>query len=1396
MSDPKTGGRRKPPPAKATPSPSGVRPLTKYFSVVPRNPPPASSSPTPARKPPTTVADDDDSDTPSPAAAAVATPSRKSPILDSDDSDDSLTRLTSKKAPIRTRSSPAAAAKAATSPDMRSPPLAAAVTSPTQRSPALAAVVIAEEEPEEDDGLVLDLESSGSSGTPRPSAAVTTAPASPKRASPLPAPVATSHPALQPWTSSPPALLRGETKSSFARDDDDDDDLFDVQYEFLKPLEEIRADVAAEVELRTPHPTTGRRPRATSPDAVSAKPATTPLGTLPTRHSTRTRRAVDYRAPPLDPFKEMDKLMAAAEHREREAENVKAAAKANAAMKGFSIDSLFKDRQRKRKAEEEVERLQEKLKESVGAGVRLENEDLDDPPATPPGGRTRAGTATPGSNRKRAARAMNLITAAAGDDDDDEANVDYRLRSIVMDNLVSGRERAVEMVGAVGGVRDVGMVCGVKAWGAWEGMVRCLEDAKRGRRAVVGGTVGALCKKGRTPGGVCEWLFEMACLSDDEEMAVKCEEALRSVLEAENRNWSVTRGRFETVMGELGVSRALLALVSGKAGDADTEMRDAPPGIEAYMRKATKMEAEGKEAFGVRCRGVARCLCLYAASVVSTSSEPADALDLAVFLCLLVLDTRVVLEPGTDKGLSAALAALMPVLRASGDDGVPHWHKALVAIVEFVGDNPVHQEAVVASPASVLLRAATTAARVSGGEGEVGVHDLRRLLAGWFVLNAGAEGGFRREASPSTDASSTAAGGVAPGEAAAPVVLPTPGPSPMAVGGQDPKPALEKSVSYVPANGSAVAMAPPPAGAGGAAAAAASGEDSASDPYYSAQSGQSSAMDSKGTSRPLSPVSALSTLSEKEAEVLGGGGVGGGSQESAASAALSLPSAPATKCSTPTRGALAGAGDEEMDEMDIMLMPVAKEVRECEIPKMATIAKHPDRITIVELLAVVKEYRVAPPSMVDFRRLTARVRTLAAAVGGSAGAKKELPAASGMKTCLKTLYTRINDSKLSYVDRTMAKHELDQLGSLLDICVPKVQRPTQKKLEFGKLRRTRTKGGMHEILPLIDCHAHFYPPNFDPAFIAAHLASETDASTLLPDDVDDPDAAASAGPRLIPRLDRIVLTPESPDEFDTVLSLCTQHSAPRRLVTCVGVHPCNAVRVVTGDNGGPDLRRLDDVLLRLRELLPRDAVVGVGEVGLDFSPWVLADQAVAAGWTVAGSGVDAGTADKVKDLQREVFRRQAAVAGDHVVPVNVHSRNAGHHAVAVLEGLGSFAAVPGGKPRARCLLHAFDGSPKHAERAVRVLDAVFSVAPILARDPGMARWVTRVGLGNLVLESDAPALPEVKGERNTPGKVKRACGALAERLGVGVGEVAGATWRNAVEVFFPGEVNGGEAART
>ncbi|MEM2637112.1 MAG: TatD family hydrolase [Candidatus Korarchaeota archaeon] len=132
----------------------------------------------------------------------------------------------------------------------------------------------------------------------------------------------------------------------------------------------------------------------------------------------------------------------------------------------------------------------------------------------------------------------------------------------------------------------------------------------------------------------------------------------------------------------------------------------------------------------------------------------------------------------------------------------------------------------------------------------------------------------------------------------------------------------------------------------------------------------------------------------------------------------------------------------------------------------------------------------------------------------------------------------------------------------------------------------------------------------------------------------------------------------------------------------------------------------------------KSSVIAIGEVGLDFGRDITRDEI---------------------EMQIADFKTILEYARDNDIPVIVHSRNAGKHAIEVVNNI----------KYDRVLFHAFDGSPKYAKRT----HYYFSVPPSIVRSPQKQSLVESLPLEQLLLETDAPALGPSKDEENEPKNI-------------------------------------------
>jgi TatD DNase family protein len=162
-------------------------------------------------------------------------------------------------------------------------------------------------------------------------------------------------------------------------------------------------------------------------------------------------------------------------------------------------------------------------------------------------------------------------------------------------------------------------------------------------------------------------------------------------------------------------------------------------------------------------------------------------------------------------------------------------------------------------------------------------------------------------------------------------------------------------------------------------------------------------------------------------------------------------------------------------------------------------------------------------------------------------------------------------------------------------------------------------------------------------------------------------------------------------------------------------------------------------------------LVAIGEVGLDY--WAVQEEAQ-------------------KEVQREIFKILIELSKELDLPLNIHSRAAGRHAVDLLL-----------ENNARPVqLHAFDGKAGAALPAVEA-GYYFSVPPSVVRSRQKQKLVQRLPLSCLLVETDSPVLGPVATERNEPAHISIAIQAIAQIKNIAAAEVLAAVSENAARLY-------------
>ncbi len=195
------------------------------------------------------------------------------------------------------------------------------------------------------------------------------------------------------------------------------------------------------------------------------------------------------------------------------------------------------------------------------------------------------------------------------------------------------------------------------------------------------------------------------------------------------------------------------------------------------------------------------------------------------------------------------------------------------------------------------------------------------------------------------------------------------------------------------------------------------------------------------------------------------------------------------------------------------------------------------------------------------------------------------------------------------------------------------------------------------------------------------------------------------------------------------------------IYAAVGIHPHDA-DTVTEEN-----------MRALSELLKRDKVVAVGEIGLDYY-----------------------YDNSERAVQCEGFIRQLELAREADFPITVHTRDAMEDTINILRAHG------GGKG----IIHCYSGSRESAKILLNMGYYISFAGPITFKNANaILDAVKYVPNDRLLIETDSPYLAPTpyRGRRNCPIYVAEVAKKAAELKGMDTAELAALTLNNAKKVY-------------
>lgn len=251
---------------------------------------------------------------------------------------------------------------------------------------------------------------------------------------------------------------------------------------------------------------------------------------------------------------------------------------------------------------------------------------------------------------------------------------------------------------------------------------------------------------------------------------------------------------------------------------------------------------------------------------------------------------------------------------------------------------------------------------------------------------------------------------------------------------------------------------------------------------------------------------------------------------------------------------------------------------------------------------------------------------------------------------------------------------------------------------------------------LIDTHVHLNADHYD-------------------DDLDEVmDRAREAG------VEKMVVVGFDRKTIERTMQLIDDHED---VYGVIGWHPVDAVDCTDAD------------LEWIEELSKHEKIVGIGETGLDYH------------WDKSP-----------KDVQKDIFRRQIALAKRVNLPIIIHNRDSTEDCVKILKEEGAHEA--GG------IMHAFSADEKTADEVIDMNFYISLGGPVTFKNAQLPKDIAEhVPLDRLLIETDAPFLTPhpYRGKRNEPAYVKLVAEKIAELRGISYEAVAEATTENAEKLF-------------
>ncbi len=137
-----------------------------------------------------------------------------------------------------------------------------------------------------------------------------------------------------------------------------------------------------------------------------------------------------------------------------------------------------------------------------------------------------------------------------------------------------------------------------------------------------------------------------------------------------------------------------------------------------------------------------------------------------------------------------------------------------------------------------------------------------------------------------------------------------------------------------------------------------------------------------------------------------------------------------------------------------------------------------------------------------------------------------------------------------------------------------------------------------------------------------------------------------------------------------------------------------------------------------------------------------------------------------------MFKRQLDIAKNYNLPVVIHTRDAFLDTYNILK-----------EYDLKGIIHCFSGSLEVAKKYINLGYYLGIGGVVTFKNSNLKEVVKKIGIDNIVLETDSPYLSPFRGKKNEPANIKYICEYLTKIFDLSYDEVAEKTTLNAKSVF-------------